>query len=353
MPDVQQETQTDRCCREQDGGDKPVDHRAQALRRVRQLSEVHGHFEFGLLESAKKAIDPARKSDCLARTVLEHAGHLREPRLGVIALHEQAAHVRFCDKKWLKRGIQPLSDSLMHRERFDEKAQFGGKRQTPAAHQAREVGDNFAEAILTERKPVVSFGEMLEFAAQCWSISLVPDDPESPQAIDERIEVVTDEGQQRIGEFGAHEGIDSTDHSEVVDDEPTVGENGEIARMRVGVKEAMNEDTVEDETSRLQRECVAIDASAVEFLDAIDRDTIDSAQRENRLGGAVPKDAGNDDIWPINEKGPEAIGVASFSPVVEFAAYGPGELVEETNEIVVAGGWIVPTGEIGDLAEQR
>jgi len=76
MPNVQQETETDRCCREQDGDDKPVDHRTQALRRVRQLSEVHGHFEFGLLEPAKKAIDPARKSNGLARTILEHAGHL-------------------------------------------------------------------------------------------------------------------------------------------------------------------------------------------------------------------------------------------------------------------------------------
>jgi len=241
----------------------------------------------------------------------------------------------------------------MHRERFDEKAQFGGKRQTPAAHQAREIGDNFAEAILTERKTEVSFGEMLELAAQGWSISLVPHDSESAEAIDKRIEVVTDESQQRIDEFGAHEGIDSTDHSEVVDDEPTVGENGEVPGMRVGVKETMHEDTVEDETSRSQRERVAVDASAVEFLDAIDRDTIDSAQRENRLGGSVPKNAGNDDIWPINEQGAEAIGVASFPAVVEFAADRPRELVEETNEIVVAGEWTVPTGELGNLAEQR
>jgi hypothetical protein len=241
----------------------------------------------------------------------------------------------------------------MHRERFDEKAQFGGKRQTPAAEQAREIGENVAEAILAERKPEVSFGEVLELAAQCWPISLVPDDSQSAQAINEGIEVVTDKGEQRIDEFGAHVGIDSTDHSEVVDDEPTVGENGEIARVRVGVKEAMNEDTVENETSRSQRECVAVDASTVELLDAIDRDTIDSAQRENRLGGSVPKNAGNDDIWPINEQGAEAIGVASFPPVVEFAADRPGELVEETNEIVVASEWAVPTGELGDLAEQR
>ncbi len=271
----------------------------------------------------------------------------------MVALHEQAAHVRFRDKKWLKRRIQPLADALVHRERFDEKAQFWRKRQSPAAHQAREIGENVAEAILAERKPKISFGEVLELAAQCWPIGLVSDDSESAQAIDERIEVVTNESQQRIDEFGAHKGIDSTDHAEVVDDESTVGENGEVARMRVGVKEAMHEDTVEDETSRSQRERVAVDASAVEFLDAIDRDAIDSAQRENRLGGSVPKDAGNDDIWPINEKGAEAIGVASFPPVVEFAADRPRELVEKTNEIVVAGEWTVPTGELGDLAEQR
>ena len=143
--------------------------------------------------------------------------------------------------------------------------------------------------------------------------------------------VAGDEAIEDVGEEAALGPGDAAHDAEIDRDDiagPGVGE--EIARMHVGVEEAVADGVAQETLEELARQFLAVEPGRVERREVADRDALDPAGGEHCLGGVVPADVRDDEALVLFGVLLELGNGGRFEPQVEFE---PGRPVEGLDHI--------------------
>ena len=156
------------------------------------------------------------------------------------------------------------------------------------------------------------------------------------QDVGRELAVLLDDGDEEIGDLAPRVVAELAAATEVGEGHAAVGQREEVARVRVGVEEAVHEDLLVVADDALVRRRLAVDMGAVELVEPVERDADDSLLGQHGRGRAVPVDRREVDVGVIGERRAETLAVAGLVDVVALLVDCARELVDQADEVVLA-----------------
>ena len=118
--------------------------------------------------------------------------------------------------------------------------------------------------------------------------------------------------------------------------------NEEVARVRIGVDEMMEEDLFQVDVVQPPRDLGAADAGGLDGLHVIYLDAGDILQGQHATGGIFPEHVGDVDARITREISREPIGVPPLGDEVQLGAGGGRELIVEPVQLNATGDRPIP-----------
>ena len=159
------------------------------------------------------------------------------------------------------------------------------------------------------------------------------------------------QGQQQRSEAVTQSLVDVPDHAEIDQGDAPVGFDEEVARVRVGVEEAVPEHHLGHRTGRAGRQGRTVGPGGIEPRQVVDLQPVHPLQGQHPGGGGLPEDPGDTDGVVVGEVRRETFGVASFGEVVQFRPQRGGELLGNAGQVVVGGGLPMAAGPGGHVLQ--
>ena len=205
------------------------------------------------------------------------------------------------------------------------------------AHHPEDVGDHGPDRDLAHRPAVIAGSQVLDVPLQRRSVDVAARDPELVQRIDLAIRILAREGEQGPDQLLLDARPHGTDHAEVDDADPLPGLDEEVSRVRVGVKEPIPEDHLEDHPRAIRRDPASVQSGRFEGGEVVDLDPIDPLQGQHAIGRLFPKDARKVDRFITGKIGAEPFRVAALLDVTGLGPQGVGKLVHQADHVVFTG----------------
>lgn len=241
------------------------------------------------------AVQPAQELGQLRAELRDvDAGLSQPPRdggRGQLMGHEPL-RVRREDGSQPEVRTQPRGHALVHDDHLEQQRQLARQLQVVVAHDAENLLDQRRERDLTDRLPLVMGNQIREVGAQGGPIHLAADDAQREHRSCYPIRVLSGERDQQRAQLLAQAVVELADHAEGDDPQPASLLDEEVARVRVGVKEAVLEDHLGGHSGRQLGERVAVDAGLVERVGVVDLDAADTLEGQDAGGRGLPPSSG-------------------------------------------------------------
>ncbi len=280
------------------------------LQRVRQRREASCQRESFAQQAAPKLFD-ALNSQEPQRTVEAAAVH-------------ELARVGPCHLDDVELRRQCRTEANQHRRHAPEEGELGRQAQRLVVEQRLDLAEHLTGvhlAQLAERERAKLCQQQADSLLQCLVVGALAQEPQLLQAAHDQPWILLDDADETVAHARAHARRDSSHHAEVHERQTHADAAGlwlheNVARMRVGMKEAAFEHLLEVGASEPARDGVAVDACGIQLLHVGDFDAVHPVQREDAPCRMLPDDARRDDIRLIGEHPGKMLGVVPFAHVV-------------------------------------
>ena len=160
--------------------------------------------------------------------------------------------------------------------------------------------------------------------------------PSAMNSVEERCAVCVDDSEEHGAQGGACRAVHGADHAEVDESDPTVGLDEEVARVRIGMNEAVLEDHAEHRGHRAMGEQAAIDSRSVDPGPVVDLQPPQPFEDENPCGAQLSMDRRDVNREIAGEAAAKPFEVVGLQLVVELGPQGGRELLAKTIQVVAA-----------------
>ena len=144
---------------------------------------------------------------------------------------------------------------------------------------------------------------------------------------------------------------DPRDHPDVEQDQSAVIGDEHVARVRVGVEHALDQDLPDVDTEELVGECGAVQVHLSQRAHVRHLAPRDELHRQDPAGGEVGERLRHHDAIVVPQHGTDGGEVVRLAPVVQLVHEGPSELLEEVADPEPLAQLGVPVDESGEVVE--
>ncbi len=173
------------------------------------------------------------------------------------------------------------------------------------------------------------------------------------QHVGDVLRLALDEAEQQLQQLVAAPCREPPHHAEVDEGEAVARQVEHVARVRVGVEEAVLDDHLEHRLRAALREQRPVVAGlGRQPIQLVTRNAVDPVLHVDALAGVLPVHARDHDMRQRREVGRDALGAAAFGSEVELAAQRARELAHELARAVGLQRRQFGLGDRGDAVEQ-
>src|SRR5262245_3534674 len=150
------------------------------------------------------------------------------------------------------------------------------------------------------------------------------------------------ESRQQIDDLSPPRRREPTHHAEIDQRDAVAGQIHDVARVWIGMEEAIHEDHLEYGIDTARGERLSVEARAVDGCQVVAADALDVLLHIHRAACPLPVDAWHEDIEIVGKATREAFCVARFNGEIKLALERSAQLADDLD-------WLVAT-DFGYLA---
>lgn len=302
-----------------------------------QVGAAQGDVEPAAFQHLGQTANASRR---LSPGVQQLACHVKDPvhhGVGGVASQGKAFGIRGNHAAELELRIEALPQPFGHQQHLEQQRQVGGQAQLVAPHQRQDVDDQPGQRQVRQRHPAEPPDQGLQPDAQGFSV----DTGRVPDQVEHRpggpVQVPTQEGNEQGDQVLAKGVVELAHHAEVDHRQTAVGCDEEVARVRVGMEEAVLEDHLAQHPGGPRRKLPAVDAGHVEGRHVVDLQAVDAFEGQDPGGRRLPEHRRELHAGVVGEAGGEPLGVVGLREVVQLGEQRRGEVVRDADHVVAAG----------------
>src|SRR5262245_61562510 len=137
------------------------------------------------------------------------------------------------------------------------------------------------------------------------------------------------ESRQQIDYLSAPRRREPTHHAEIDQRDAVAGQIHDIARVRIGMEEAIHEDHLEHGIGTAPGERLSVEARVVDRCQIVATDALDVLLHIHRAARPLPVDARHEDIEIVGKAPREAFRVARFNCEIKLALERSAQLADD------------------------
>ena len=220
-----------------------------------------------------------------------------------------------------------------------------------AADHAEDVVDHRADRDFADRPAVVAGSKMLDVTPERRPVDVTAGDTELVKHIDLPIGILGRVGKQGPDQLLLDARTHGADHAEVDDADPPARLDEEVARMRIGMEEAVPEHHLQHHPGAVHRHLPAVDAGAVQGREVVHLDAVDPLEGKHAARRLLPEDAREIEGVVVRKVLREPLRIAALLEVIGLGAKRLGELVHQADDVILLGHGPAPAGRRCQVAK--
>ena len=156
------------------------------------------------------------------------------------------------------------------------------------------------------------------------------------QHLEHRLVVVAREAGEEIHDLVAPRRREPSGHAEVDHRDAVAGQIEHVARMRVGVEEAVHQDHLQHRVGAALREEPGVEPGALDRREVVPRDALDALLHVHRGARPLREHARDEDVRIVLEVAREALDVARLRGEVELAQERAPEFLDHADRLIAS-----------------
>ena len=310
------------------------------------------HLHAGALGLAQHARDLARQAPEQAQAVHrrgpaplgQHPGRVARPHRRLQQRLGLGGHVEV--------GRQRAPQPLQRDEGLDQQRQIGRQRQPVLAQDGGDIVHHPAQAELGQRGAAVLVDEGDHILLQRLHVGVAGILGPLHQHLDHRLGIALHQAEHQRQQLVAARIAEPAHHAEIDEGQPVARQVEDIARMRIGVEEAVLDDHLQHRLRAALRQQHAVEPGGVHPRQLMAGNAVDALLHIDPLAGPVPVDGRDDDVLAPGEMGGDTLGVVALALQVQLAAQRAPELAHQAGRLVGAQVGPLVLGQLRQALEQ-
>src|SRR5574340_265483 len=280
---------------------------------------------------------------------LEILHEARPPDPGHAHVDQHAADVRREGGEDIEVRCQFATQPVHHHDGLEEQPQVGGQGDAIAGSHLHQIPHELWCLKVPQRQAAILVHRAVDITLQLLQIDLLRDRPHAQEMPDQaHCIALLDQGvglndiqPVRLGDIANHAEVHGADH--FIRQPSLKGgrsmRDQEIAWMRVGVEESVDQHLLDNQPGGLLGYLAAVVSISIQRLQIVDLDAVDTLQDQHPLGEILPMHPRDEQVVLPREVGTKTVGVEDFPAVVQFVVQSMRELRDDLDRVIQLPPW--------------